>query len=92
MLKALGATSRQIVTLFLTEAALLSSFGAVIGLGIGFAGGLVVTRLYPVLQMTPPLWAVIAAAGLAVAAGLVFGILPARRAAQLDPVMALARH
>jgi putative ABC transport system permease protein len=92
VLKAVGATSKQIVTLFLAEAALLSLFGALLGLGVGLAGSWLVTQLYPTLNMTPPIWAAFAAVATAVATGLVFGILPARRAARLDPVLALARH
>lgn len=92
LLKAIGAAPKQIVTLFLTEAALLSLFGALIGLGVGLVGSWSVSQLYPDLNMTPPVWAVIAGAGVAVATGLLFGILPARRAAQLDPVLALAQR
>ena len=92
VLMAVGAAPQQIVTLFLAEAALLSLFGALIGLGVGLAGSWLATQIYPALDMTPPLWAVLAAAGVAVATGLVFGIMPARRAAQLDPVFALAAH
>lgn len=92
ILKALGAAPKQIVTLFLAEAALLSMLGALIGLGVGLAGSWLVSELYPALNMTPPIWAVIASASVAVVAGLVFGILPARRAAQLDPVLALAKR
>ena len=44
------------------------------------------------MDMTPPLWAVLAGVGVAVATGLIFGILPARRAARLDPVLALAQR
>jgi len=92
VLKAVGAAPKQIVTLFLAEAALLSLLGALVGLGVGLGGSWLVSQVYPSLNMTPPIWAVLAAAGVAVATGLVFGILPARRAAALDPVFALAKH
>ena len=92
LLKAIGAAPNQIITLFLTEAALLSLFGALIGLGVGLIGSWLVSHLYPDLNMTPPIWAVIAGAGVAIVTGLLFGILPARRAAQLDPVLALAQR
>ncbi len=92
ILKALGAAPKQIVTLFLAEATLLSLLGALIGLGVGLAGTWLVSELYPKLNMMPPIWAVIASASVAVVTGLVFGILPARRAAQIDPVLALAKH
>lgn len=92
LLKAVGAAPNQIVLLFLTEAALLSLFGALIGLGVGLSGAWLVTQWYPTLNMTPPLWAVIAGVGVAMTTGLVFGILPAHRAARLDPVLALAKR
>lgn len=92
LLKAIGAAPKQIVILFLAEALLLSLFGALIGLGVGLGGSWLVSQVYPTLNMTPPIWAVIAGAGVAIATGLVFGILPARRAARLDPVLALAKR
>jgi len=92
VLKAVGATPRQITTLFMAEAALLSLIGAVVGVGLGLGGGWVAARLQPALNMAPPLWALGAAAGTALVTGLLFGIAPARRAARLDPVLALARH
>lgn len=92
VLKAIGAAPGQIITLFLAEATLLSLLGALIGLGVGLAGSWLVSQIFPILQMTPPAWAPIAGAGVAIATGLLFGILPARRAAQLDPVLALAKR
>jgi len=92
LLKALGAPSRQILVLFLAEAAMLSLLGALAGLAAGGAGTWLLAYLYPVLPARPPLWAVGAAVGVALGTGLVFGTLPARRAARLDPVQALARH
>ncbi len=92
LLKAIGASGRQIQTLFLTEAAVLSLIGALLGLGIGEAGSWFIGYLYPALPVGPPLWAVIAAAIIAVITGIVFGTLPARRAARLDPVQALSRR
>ena len=92
LLKALGAPRRQILASFLTEAGLLSTFGAVLGLAVGWGGSLLIGKLYPVLTVRPPLWAVLAALATALGTGLVFGALPARRAAALDPVHALARR
>lgn len=92
LLKALGAPRVQIMILFLAEAALLSLTGAVIGVAVGQAGSWIVRQLYPALPAMAPVWAVAAAVGVAVAIGLVFGVLPARRAARLDPVQALSRR
>ena len=90
LLKALGGSSAQITRLFLTEAALLSLCGGLVGLGIGQGGVWLIQRLYPAFPAGAPQWAVVAALIIAVVSGLVFGILPARRAARLDPVDALA--
>ena len=90
LFKALGAKQSEITALFLTEAAMLAGMGALAGLGLGFAITFAMGRFYPIMDFTPPLWAVFADVGIAVACGLVFGILPARRAARLDPVDALA--
>ena len=90
LLKALGATPGAIARLFLVEAALLSLLGAAAGLTIAFAGIAIFTTLVPSFPVTAPPWAVIAGAGVAVLTGLAFGVLPARRAARLDPVKALA--
>ena len=90
LLKAIGAPRRQIVLLFLTEAVLLSLLGAALGLAVGFGGSELIGRLYPALPVGPPAWAIAAAVIVAVLSGLVFGSLPARRAAHLDPVIALA--
>ncbi len=92
LLKALGATGGTIRSAFLVEAALLSALGALLGYALGLAGAAIIRALYPVFPAYPPDWAVLAALGTALATGLLFGVLPARRAAKLDPVVALARH
>jgi putative ABC transport system permease protein len=92
LLKALGATGGVIRSVFLAEAAMLSAAGAVIGYGLGLAGAVIIRTLYPALPAYPPDWAVLAALGTALVTGLLFGVLPARRAAVLDPVLALAKR
>ena len=53
-------------------------------------GSLLLGAIFPVLEFNAPGWAMAAAVGIAIISGLVFGILPASRAARLDPVLALA--
>jgi putative ABC transport system permease protein len=92
LLKAVGARNRQIIALFLTEAACLSLLGACVGLALGLGGIGLMKLLFPVLDFAAPLWASASAVGVAILSGLVFGILPARRAAALDPVNALSQR
>ena len=92
LLKAIGAKNRQILGLFLTEAACLSLLGGVLGFLVGTFAAFVARTLYPIIDFHTPAWASAAALGVAVASGLVFGILPARRAARLDPVLALQKR
>jgi len=89
---ALGAKQRQIIALFLTEAVFLSFFGAVVGAVLGFIAVAGLRYTYPSLDFVPPMWAVAGAFLVALVCGIVFGILPARRAARLDPIAALAGH
>lgn len=90
LLKAIGAPRKTIVELFVVEAALLSLCGALLGTAIGYAVMHIITRLYPALPGTPPWWAIAAAITIALLTGIGFGVMPARRAANLDPVQALA--
>ena len=90
--KAIGASRRQIMVLLVTEALLLSAVGGLLGLAIGLAGSRLARSLYPELSAGPPSWAMVAALGTALATGLVFSLLPARRAARLDPIQALGRR
>ncbi len=92
LLKALGAKGSTIQRLFLTEAALLSLLGAMIGLAVGEASSWLLRQIYPSLPFGAPTWAIVAAIVVALGTGLLFGVLPARRAARLDPVAALARR
>jgi len=92
LLKALGAPQGQILRLFLAESALLSLVGAASGMLLAAGGVAAMQRLYPVFPVSVPAWAPLAAAGVALGTGLVFGLLPARRAARQDPVVALSRR
>lgn len=90
LLKALGAPGRQIRHLFFAEAALLSGIGSMAGLVLGYLGSFIIGLVYPSLPVSPPWWAVIAACATALGTGILFSVWPARRAAKLDPVAALA--
>lgn len=90
LLKALGAPGKQIRHLFFAEAVLLSGIGSVAGLVLGYTGSFIIGQIYPSLPVSPPWWAVIAATATALGTGILFSVWPARRAARLDPVAALA--
>jgi len=92
LLKALGATARTIRLAFLAEAAMLSTVGAVVGYLLGQLGAFALRQAFPVFPAYPPDWAVIAGLSTALLTGLLFGVMPARRAARLDPVQALMKH
>jgi putative ABC transport system permease protein len=92
LLKALGATSTSVQQLFMVEALLLSIAGAIVGLGFGYLGAAFLRYLYPVFPAYPPVWAVLAGLGTALFSGLIFGVMPARRAAKLDVIQALSKR
>jgi putative ABC transport system permease protein len=92
LLKALGASPRQIIVLILAEALLLSMLGAAIGLMLGQLGSLLIRHAFPDLPAYAPNWAVATALLVALVTGALFSLMPARRAARLDPVMALSRR
>ena len=92
LIKALGGSESQVLRLFLTEALMLAAAGAIAGLLLSGLGIVAMNRLFPSFTLTAPAWAPPAAVVIALGTGLVFGVLPARRAARLDPVQALGRH
>jgi putative ABC transport system permease protein len=86
--KALGATRGTILWQFLVEAVTLTGIGAVIGLILGTVVAFVIARTTPIAASVPPL-AVVAALLTSAFTGVLFGMLPAAKAAKLDPVAAL---
>ncbi|MES3033655.1 MAG: ABC transporter permease [Gemmatimonadota bacterium] len=86
--KALGATAGLILWQFLVEAATLTGIGGAIGLALGALVAFVVRSNFPI-PAEIPLISVVAAIGGSIITGVLFGIIPAFRAARLDPVVAL---
>ncbi|HSC58027.1 MAG TPA: ABC transporter permease [Gemmatimonadales bacterium] len=88
--KALGATRRMVLWQFLVEAATLTLAGGIIGIAFGLLTGEVLKRVLAI-EASVPVWSALLACGVSVLIGLVFGVIPANRAAKMDPVEAL-RH
>ncbi len=86
--KALGATRGTILWQFLVEAVTLTGIGAVIGLVLGTLVAYAIKSMTPIAASVPPL-AIVAALATSAFTGVLFGMIPAARAAKLDPVTAL---
>ena len=89
LLRALGGGKNQILRLFLAEAALLAAVGGAAGLALGVLLACVLTLVVPALPVSTPWWFAVLAEGMAITVGLAAGVLPARHAAQMEPVDAL---
>jgi putative ABC transport system permease protein len=87
--KAIGARKRDIVRQFLFEAMTLTSFGGLLGVILAVSISFLLILLMPSLPAKIPLWAILAGLGVSTAIGLIFGVWPARKAANLDPIEAL---
>jgi putative ABC transport system permease protein len=87
--RAIGATSGQILLLFLSEAALLSTFGGILGVTVGLGLAEALRLFVPGLPVRTPVGYVFLALTVSLIVGLISGLLPARRASRLDPVVAL---
>ena len=86
--RAMGARTRDIRSQFLIEAATLTLIGGSVGILVGLGAGEVLKRLLG-FDTGVPVWSAMVATGVSVGIGLVFGLLPASRAARMDPVEAL---
>ena len=87
--KALGATRFDILLQFLIEAVFLCLLGGFIGVLLGFGAGSLISNLTDLPPASVPLWAVLLSFGFSAGIGLIFGIIPAAKAANLDPIDAL---
>jgi putative ABC transport system permease protein len=89
LMRAIGASRRQILSIFIGEATVLSSLGGLVGLIIGAGGAWLLGITVPALPTHTPWTYVVFAELLAAVIGLLAGVLPARHAARLDPIEAL---
>jgi len=89
LLKALGASTGQVLAVFIAEASVLSSLGGAVGLAVGWLSIRVFVQIYPTFPAATPTWAVVSSLAVSLSVGVIFGVVPARRAAKLDPVQAL---
>jgi putative ABC transport system permease protein len=87
--KALGARRRDILAQFLTEAVVLSTAGGLVGIGLGYAITYVASLHPDMVDIAVPYWAVLLGVGFSVGVGVIFGLLPAFKAAILQPIDAL---
>ncbi|MFT4562734.1 MAG: putative ABC transport system permease protein [Gammaproteobacteria bacterium] len=92
LMKAIGARSIDVRRLFIVEALMLALVGAAVGLAVGLAATATVAQLYPSFPVAVPSWSIIVVLLVSILSGIVFGVLPARRAAALDPIDALSKR
>lgn len=86
--KAIGATQKDILLQFIIEAVIVSVIGGVVGTAVGVGGIMLVAAISP-LEASISFVSISMAVGISGGIGLFFGVVPARRAAQLDPIVAL---
>ena len=93
--KALGAKERVILSQFVVEAATTSALGGVLGIVLGYIVSMAANRILPMISssidvtVSPSFNSIVVAFGISVGIGVLFGYLPARRAARLNPIEAL---
>jgi putative ABC transport system permease protein len=89
--KALGAKRHHILLQFLLEALILCTLGGLAGIALGYGAGALASTLFGFSSVSIPAWAILLSLGFSATVGIVFGVLPAAKAASLDPIVAL-RH
>jgi len=87
--KAIGATKKDILLQFLIEAMVISFVGAMLGFALGMFGQFVITRLTTAIEPYLSLKTIYSVIGMAFGVGIVFGLLPAFKAANKNPIEAL---
>jgi len=87
--KAIGATRGAIVFQFLLEAMTLTFFGGVFGIVLAVGISNLLMALIPSMPAKVEMWMIMLSIGVSVGVGLLFGVLPARKAAKLDPIECL---
>ena len=93
--KAMGAKERTILAQFVTEAATTSAFGGTLGIVLGYIVSAIANQVLPMftdgmnITVSPSFNSIVAAFGISVFIGVLFGYLPAKRAARLNPIDAL---
>ncbi|MCV4753237.1 FtsX-like permease family protein, partial [Escherichia coli] len=87
--RALGASKSAVVLQFLSEAMALTFFGGIIGILLALTISKLLILLIPSLPAAVEPWMIVLAAGVSLFIGLVFGVLPAKKAANLDPIECL---
>jgi len=88
--RAIGAKKKQIITQFLIETVVLSTLGGILGIGIGVLIPRLITYFAGMPTIITP-WSIMLPLFISVAIGIIFGLYPAARAAEVDPIVAL-RH
>jgi len=86
--RALGATRQDIVFQFLMEAVVISLLGGILGIILGIGGALLVAK-YIDIPTVISFWSIFLSFTIAVLVGVIFGFMPAQKAARLDPITAL---
>lgn len=91
ILRSCGALKKQVLSLFLREAIILSFLGGILGLALSFLSIFLFNNFFPSFPIKTPLWALISAIFSAFLVGSLSGLFPALKASKVDPIMALRK-